>query len=209
MGLGIVIPARGLTDGKRRLAGVLSESERMQLNRHLLRHVTGVACAAARTHGQRAMVAVVSPDPLTLGFARRCGAMSLLESHALGLNAAVEWAIRQLALLGAQAVAVVPSDLPRLRVDELVDLLAGDPDEVLIAPDLAGTGTNGLRLPVRAGVVPAFGPGSRVAHESAARAAGCTLRLIERQGLAMDIDTADDLAAWRAQDGTAWRAEAA
>jgi 2-phospho-L-lactate guanylyltransferase len=209
MGPGIIIPARGLADGKRRLATTLSDADRASLNRHLLRHVIGVCRELARSDARSVPVAVVSPDAATLGFAHRCGAMPLLEPHALGLNGAVEWAMRQFALLGAQCVAVIPADLPRLGGDDLLALLDGPADEVLIAPDRTGIGTNGLRLPVSRGFHPAFGPGSHAAHAAAATAGGLMVRRLHRPGLAIDIDTRDDLAAWCAVSGEAWRAEAA
>ncbi len=210
----IVIPARGLATGKSRLAPVLGGAARERLNRQLLSHVVRVAVqwAAARRPGSDAGLAgvlVVSPDLDTLAFARECGALPLLEPTALGLNAALEWAVREAGLLGARRALVLPADLPLLDASDLHALLEGPADEVLIAPDAAEAGTNGLRFPLARGFVPAFGASSCEAHGAIARACGLSVRHLRRPGLAHDIDTPADLGAWQASSIRTWCVEAA
>ena len=67
----------------------------------------------------------------------------------------------------------------------------------MIAPDVADSGTNGLRFPLDRGFQAAFGNGSCQAHRTVATARGLTWRCLRRPGLARDIDTPDDLSAWR------------
>ena len=67
-----------------------------------------------------------------------------------------------------------------------------------IVPDRHGTGTNALLLTPPDAIEPSFGPGSRARHEAAAAAAGAECRIAEPPSLALDVDTADDLAALRA-----------
>jgi len=222
----IVIPARGLAVGKSRLAPVLDAPARERLNRQWLSHVVRIAvqvlsargperiaavasradrtsgpgsaaCSSAGTEAGVPGVLVVSPDVGTLAFARECGALPLLEPTALGLNGALEWAVREVGLLGARRVLVLPADLPLLEASDLHALLDGSPDEVVIAPDSAQTGTNGLRFPLGRGFVPAFGPNSCEAHDASARAVGLSVRHLRRPGLARDIDTPADLTAWQ------------
>ena len=65
-------------------------------------------------------------------------------------------------------------------------------------PDRHGTGTNALLLAPPDAIVPAFGPGSFDRHVAAARAAGVAAHVERLPSLALDVDTAGDLAALRA-----------
>jgi 2-phospho-L-lactate guanylyltransferase len=69
---------------------------------------------------------------------------------------------------------------------------------VAIAPDRAGTGTNGLALRPPDAIPFHFGAGSRAAHAAAAEAANVPLTVVERPGLAFDLDTPEDLRGWLA-----------
>ena len=65
-----------------------------------------------------------------------------------------------------------------------------------IAPDRTGSGTNGLALRPPEIIGFHFGAGSREAHETAARAAGVAAVIVDRPGLAFDLDTPEDLRGW-------------
>jgi 2-phospho-L-lactate guanylyltransferase (CobY/MobA/RfbA family) len=67
---------------------------------------------------------------------------------------------------------------------------------VAIAPDRAGTGTNGLALRPPDALGFAFGTDSLAAHREAAGDAGVALVEVHRPGLAFDLDTPADLARW-------------
>jgi 2-phospho-L-lactate guanylyltransferase (CobY/MobA/RfbA family) len=97
------------------------------------------------------------------------------------------------------AVAVLHGDLPALTSADVTALLAaatGDGALVAIAPDAADTGTNGLALAPPDVMGFHFGAGSLEAHRRAAKRAGAWTTLVRRPGLAFDIDTPADLAAW-------------
>ena len=61
-------------------------------------------------------------------------------------------------------------------------------------PDRHGIGTNALLLTPPDVIEPAFGPDSRALHEQAAAAAGVPCTVEQVATLALDVDTADDLA---------------
>ena len=65
---------------------------------------------------------------------------------------------------------------------------------LVIVPDRHGTGTNALVLSPPDAIEPSFGPGSFARHVAAAEAAGVPHRVEEVPGLALDVDTPDDLA---------------
>jgi 2-phospho-L-lactate guanylyltransferase len=102
---------------------------------------------------------------------------------------------------GVTLLAVLHGDLPTLTSPDVTALLAaatGDGALVAIAPDAAGTGTNGLALGPPDVIGFQFGAGSLEAHRRAAKRAGAWITLVRRPGLAFDIDTPADLAAWLA-----------
>ena len=65
-----------------------------------------------------------------------------------------------------------------------------------IAPDKAGTGTNGLCLRPPDAIAFAFGSGSFARHTARADAAALPLAVVREPGLEFDLDTPQDLARW-------------
>jgi 2-phospho-L-lactate guanylyltransferase len=117
------------------------------------------------------------------------------ESH----SAAALRGIARAAELGAERVLCVPGDCPALDPIEVTGLLAGataaDAPSVVVVPDRHGTGTNALLLAPPDVMAPSFGPGSCERHLGLAREAGAAARIAELPSLALDVDTAGDLAA--------------
>lgn len=187
----IIVPHRGLEAAKTRLAPVLDPGAREQLARGLLLRVLKVAREACED------VVVITPsvalEPLVVEAGARLSAQ-----HGMGLNAGLEEARSEALLEGIDTLAVLHGDLPNLSADDiraLVEAVAG-PAGVAIAPDRAGSGTNGLAQRP-AGAIPfRFGVGSFAAHRDAAEASGLPLAVVKRPGLAFDLDTPEDLARW-------------
>lgn len=195
MALRIVIPARAPELGKSRLAAVLSPAQRTALGLRLFEHVLGTAVAAA---GPGAVLVVSRSDEL-LGRAAARGAQVLREAGD-GLNPALEQAARVLAAQGDGPLLSLSVDLPLLDGADIA-ALAAEAADVVCATDTAGEGTNALLLR-RPGLIPyRYGPGSRAAHCAEAAARGLRASVINRPGLARDVDMPADLAivapAWR------------
>ena len=190
-----VVPVRSLSSGKSRLGEPLDAEERADLMLALLRRTVEQALAASRLAG----VVVVSEDADLLRQARVMGAASLLQEHP-GLNEGLAEA-RAAADPEATAIMVLPADLPSVvasAIDELAEAAElaqrGAPDRPVVAlvPDRHGTGTNALLVAPPDAIPFRFGAGSRVAHCSAARAAGASY--VELSGpLTFDLDTPEDL----------------
>lgn len=196
-----VVPIRGLATAKTRLAPDLDPTERRRLVGVLLRRTLVATRDAAAIRG----TVVVTKDPEVAGLAQEQRAIGLVE-HAPDLNAAIV-AGRSLAIArGATAILVLPADLPAVSpaaLDELVVRAAAREAVgglVALVPDRHGHGTNALLVSPPTTIDPAFGVDSREVHRAAAVAAGAAF--LELGGsLALDVDTAADLAVAEAMVG--------
>ena len=191
MKLYAIIPVKSLGAGKGRLAAVLGETERRALNLELLDHMLGVTAAfpgATRT-------IVVSPDRDVLDRAEAAGAEALLDV-AGDLNAALGHAACHAAGRGADAILIVPVDLPRAGPGDLL-AMATRRHGVIIAPDRHGVGTNALYVAPPGALEFRFGGNSLHAHLAEARNAKLPIEIVNLANLAFDVDTPEDYREWR------------
>jgi len=191
----IIVPHRGLERAKTRLAAVLDPGQRAALAERLLRHVLDVAAEAGPE------VVVISPDSGLATLAAGSGAR-LSVQHGMGLNAGLGQAREEAIRDGVDVLAVLHGDLPDLAAADVTALLiavSGPDSAVAIAPDAAGRGTNGLALAPPDVMGFHFGPDSFAAHRAAAERSAARLTVVQRPGLAFDVDTPADLAAWLAK----------
>ena len=196
-----IIPVRGLERAKSRLGGPLDAEERFDLVSRLLRRAVAAAVGSSRMAG----AIVVSGDPAALELARSSGAVPVTDlDH--GLNPALGLGRDEAIRRGADAVVVLPADLPWLDRATLDAVLGSaeaawaqarteasdQPAYVALVPDRHGTGTNVLVLAPPDALEFAFGADSRAEHAARARSAGAVY--VELGGpLDVDLDTADDL----------------
>jgi 2-phospho-L-lactate guanylyltransferase len=187
----IIVPHRGLAAAKTRLAPVLDDGEREALARRLLAQVLHVA------HEACGDVVVITPSE-ALGPQVVAAGARLVVQRGMGLNAGLEQARREAIAEGVTTLVILHGDLPNLLTDDVAALVDALPAArgVAIAPDRAGTGTNGLALRPPDAMDLRFGAGSFGAHVAAAEAAGVPLSEVHRPGLAFDLDTPADLARW-------------
>jgi 2-phospho-L-lactate/phosphoenolpyruvate guanylyltransferase len=189
--LAAIIPVGTFEGAKSRLGGSLDAEERHDLVDGLLARTVSTALAVARLDD----VLVISPDRAVLERASDLRARTLRQ-RTKGLRAGLSEARDDVAAGGADAVLVLPIDLPFVTVeavDAILDaLLASAAPTVILVTDRHGTGTNALAMRPPDVIEFAFGPGSRAAHRALAGAAGA--RYVELEStLAMDIDTPEDL----------------
>jgi 2-phospho-L-lactate guanylyltransferase len=200
-----LLPLRRLDDAKGRLGPQLAPDERAQLALGLLERAAtallagGVARVLVVTRDARLSAADVSSDPR----------VSLQQQDAAlpGLNGAVRQGQRWALDAGADALLVTLPDLPLLDAVDIRALLAASDDGALsvLAPDRAGTGSNALLLAPPNVIETAFGVNSAARHQAAYTAAQQPLLRVQRPGLSLALDTADDMAAL-ARRGHDWRA---
>ena len=185
------MPHRGLAAAKTRLAPVLDDAEREALARRLLVRELSVA------HEACGDVVVITPSEALEPLVTAAGAR-LAHQRGMGLNAGLEQARREALADGIATLLILHGDLPNLGTDDVAALLDAvpQPTGVAIAPDRAGSGTNGLALEPPDAIAFRFGAGSLAAHRAEAEAAGMPLVEVHRPGLAFDLDTPADLARW-------------
>ncbi len=186
-----IVPVKPLRRGKSRLAGVLSEEERTDLNSRLLAHTVDTLSAIPEIEH----VLVVSRDPATLALAREHGARTVQENGAPQLNIALARATIVVKNYVTRGVLIVPADLPLITPEDVRSMLekAKSPPVVVVAPDRHRQGTNAL-LVCPVGLIDyQFGPGSFQHHCERARQAGARLEIMDLPSLALDMDMPEDL----------------
>jgi 2-phospho-L-lactate/phosphoenolpyruvate guanylyltransferase len=202
-----VIPVKPLAGALGRLGGVLRPAERAALQLAMLGDVLR-ACREAPLAG----TLVVTADPRAAERARAEGAGVVADHRPpRGMNAAVARGLRAAAARGAERALVLMADLPLARGEDLAAMLGAAPAGAgaLLVPSREGTGTNALLLAPPDALAPALGPGSLARHRAQAEARGLPAPLLARPGLALDVDTPEDLEAFWSGPGPEGAARAA
>lgn len=196
MALWTIVPTRGLSRGKSRLGGALTDDERRSLNEWLLRHVLEIVQSSRKSLAQ---CIVVSPDQEALALAESLGAVPLEEPDRAGLNDALGLATGMAAMHGATRVLVVATDLPYLTKEALDGLtaVANDGEWIVVCADHSSSGTNALVLSVPSRFRFRFGEGSLLKHREEAIRIGAAVVVHRDPAIARDLDTPDDLAQWQ------------
>jgi len=177
---------------------MLDVDARLELIRSMLDRVLTAATAAESVD----QVIVLSPER-----DRVADKIPLLTDTGESLNAALAQAREALWHLGCATVVVLPADLPLLRARDVDALVrAARTGGCAIAPDLRGTGTNGLCLPASYPFSFQFGDDSRRLHLLEARRLGLGCEEVRRAGLSFDIDLPADLMQWEASLYAEWEA---
>lgn len=176
---------------KSRLGEVLDRSERRTLAMICAAHVLDRRVACERI--------VVCDDDAVEAWSRHLGA-TCVRVTSTGLNESLSEALPVIVSLHPNsAIVIAHGDIADPR--RLDDLLMGttdiaDESAVVIVPDRHHDGTNVLRLSSR--VVREwrfeYGPGSFERHVLQAHSRGWSLVVHEEPGLAIDLDTPEDLA---------------
>ena len=195
-GLWVVMPVKDLPDAKQRLAGVLCAKERQALFRAILQDVLGALAASAGLAG----ILLVTRDPEARRLARRYGARVLLEEANRGHTAASNLGARTLAQERVAGMVQVPADIPLVTPDDIAALLRvhGEAPAVTLAPSRDERGTNALACSPPDVLPLCFGDDSFFPHVQRARSCGIQPQIVNRPGLALDVDTPADLAAFLA-----------
>lgn len=189
-----IVPIKRFGAAKQRLADALEPRRRERLAAAMAADVLELlaACQAIER------TIVVSGEPRLIPIARAAGAEVLADPTDSGHSAAASLGISTALADGDEAVALLPGDCPLLEPAEIDGALGELPaGAVAVIPDRHGSGTNGLLLRPPDAIAPAFGPGSRERHLGLAGQAGVQGYVAALPSLALDLDTASDLAELR------------
>jgi 2-phospho-L-lactate guanylyltransferase len=189
MNLWLIVPVKPFGEGKSRLAGMLDVTARAVLSLQLLERVLHMS----QTSGRFAGILVISRDRTARRFAADKG-LSTLREQGRDLNEALEQARRYVLRAGADAMLVLPADLPLITVEDIERLVVAaiDGTAVVIAPSQDG-GTNALLLRPLDAIDFTFGVDSFHRHCAQAENRGLRCTIVESDTLALDVDWPEDL----------------
>jgi 2-phospho-L-lactate guanylyltransferase len=185
-----IVPCKPFKLAKSRLASILTPAERQALSRKLFQHTLEVLSATPGL-GQ---ILVVSADEDALDLAAGFSAAILPEMDTPGLNISLERARDYLRTQPADALMVIPADLPAMQPASLQPVLAAlsDMQTIVLAPDRRQTGTNLLAMPIQYAQPFAFGEHSFMVHRQLAERAQMTVKIMKDSALAFDLDLPED-----------------
>ena len=184
-----LVPVKALSAAKSRLIPHLTQEQRNTLVLAMLQHVL----RTLQDSHMLEQISVVSPDPRVLDYARMCGALALAEELP-GHNAALHAAALEEQKAGTPVLLTIAADLPLLQAGDVRAFLEQSRTfPVVLAPSRDGTGTNALLVRPPLAVSYLFGANSLARYLQAARERQLNSTLYTSIGLALDIDTIDDL----------------
>lgn len=172
-----LVPLKALTSAKSRLADIMPPEQRRDLVLHMATHVVDVLRQTVDE------IVMLTTEPVS-AFAD----LPRLADTAAELNDNLMAAVRSLTHARGDVLLVIFPDLPLLGAADVQALVAAAAGGIALAPDHNRTGTNALALrdPLRFRFQ--FGANSRALHEAEAARHGLSVLLLERDGLAYDVD---------------------
>jgi 2-phospho-L-lactate guanylyltransferase len=182
-----LVPLKRLDYAKTRLATVLDPPGRVRVMRALLDHTLAQVQAAPSV----ATVTLVSSAAEAPAIAKAHG-VAHFDDRGLPWNDALAAAIAE--AVRAEAVAIVSADLPLLTTEDVEQLVAALREHGAVIARATDAGTNAVAMHPAGAMRTTFGSrGSAALHAELARAAGLTPVIVDVEGLAHDLDTAQDL----------------
>lgn len=202
----ILVPVKSVEHAKQRLSPVLDSAERSALARAMLEDVLHTLASfqlkiSLETGCQAPRVAVVTSDSHARQLTRELSFEIIADRANAGETEAVARATRVCEASGVTSLLVIPADIPLLGVSELDAVFAAAPAEgAVLVPAWDGRGTNAaLRRPPNLFIL-RFGDDSFEPHLRAARATGKPCVVLRLPGIALDVDTPEDLALLLAEE---------
>jgi 2-phospho-L-lactate/phosphoenolpyruvate guanylyltransferase len=184
-----LIPVKSLTTAKSRLASSFTQHQRERLVLDMFHHVLCVLLDSELFE----KVSVVSSDKQVLEKAYLWGAQAVVEEYH-GHNQALHAAALKEMSEGVTTLLTISADLPLLTTQEIRCFFEQSlQHDVVLAPSRDGTGTNAILVHPPLAVPYVFGPGSLQSYLEAARQRHLSYSIYHSIGLALDIDTIDDL----------------
>jgi 2-phospho-L-lactate guanylyltransferase len=194
-----VVPVKSFARAKARLAPLLDGDQRQELARAMLEDVLAALGQVDELSG----ILLVSGDASARDIAVAHAAKSIDDPIEEGPNAAIRLALPVLRDWQADAMVVIPCDIPGIEAAELSRVLRvlREASVVLVRAARDG-GTNLLGCSPIDAIEPCFGVNSFARHVQAAKSAGLEPRIFAAQSLIYDIDRPEDVLQFRARRTT-------
>lgn len=183
-----MIPVKKLLKSKGRLSKVLKPEERRDFVLFMLEDVLR-ATLSSTLH----QTVVIGSDPIVRHIVENSGASFLPETRR-GLNNALEYATSWCAKKGAEAVLILPADIPLITegdVNEIINL-SSEKASIVISPS-DDYGTNSLMRRPPNVIRTYFGPRSFEKHVDEASRRGISTKIYRSPRVSLDIDSVQDL----------------
>lgn len=185
----ILLPVKNLANAKQRLAAVLEQQARTELAQAMLADVVE---AVAVYSGDE--VSLATSDPFAIELARQHGFEIIRDESNLSETDAIAMATRVCESRGVKSTLVIPGDIPLIEAADIRAIFDSSPDVgSVLVPSSDKRGTNAvLRRP--AGLFPLrFGNDSFMPHLAAAIGTDKSCVVLSLPGIALDVDTPEDL----------------
>lgn len=195
-----LVPVKSLAEGKSRLSPIMSPAVRLRFNTFLMNRTFDLV---SRFPGVARSIVVSNCDAVQAQ--ARARDMTALSEDSRDLNEALAGATRRAMSLGAEAVIVLPVDLPMASSADLEHIAALDDGSgpfCAIVSDSHASGTNLLYVSPPRDDIYRFGPGSRERHGLAAAERNFKVLHVNNDALALDIDDPGDFERWRDAGGS-------
>jgi 2-phospho-L-lactate guanylyltransferase len=194
-----IVPVKTFGRAKARLAPLLGAAQREEVARIMLDDVLGALQKLDTLSG----ILVVSRDSCAKEIAIAHGATTLDDPLETGPNAAIRLALPLLRDAEADAMIVVPADVPQIEPDQVRPILrALSGASIALVPAARDGGTNLLGCSPVDIIEPCFGPSSFAQHVSAATRAGIEPRVFACSSLLHDVDRPEDILEFRPRQTT-------
>jgi 2-phospho-L-lactate/phosphoenolpyruvate guanylyltransferase len=185
----ILIPVKNLASAKQRLATVLEQPARTELAHAMLTDVAEAVAASACDD-----VAFVTSDVFAIELARQHGFDVIRDDSNTSETDAIEMATHLCDSRGIDCTLVIPGDIPVIEAAEIRAIYDNAPETgCVLVPSCDKRGTNAaLRRPSSLFTL-RFGNDSFTPHLAAAIATDRSCVVLSLPGIALDIDTPEDL----------------
>jgi len=192
----ILVPVKNLSGAKQRLASLLDQKLRTELAQAMLHDVLSALAAWNNEIQDKARpdVAIVSSDPFALELAREYDFEIIPDPANPGETGAIEMATQICVERGVASTLVIPADIPLMQSWELAKILEQAPAEgSVLVPAADGRGTNAAYRSPAALFPLRFGNDSFKPHHAAAQATNKPCVVLRLPGIAVDVDSPEDL----------------